>query len=109
MMMFLEDNLCSYFCVMHLLYFFFYSVSQVDILIYTFEEEITIIGNVIDIIITQLSDWFLHLILHLLELTFIFTLIPMKFMLTLYSSIYYTIFHVEGCAENVSAMSHGML
>ena len=58
MMMFLEDNLCSYFCVMHLLYFFFYSVSQVDILIYTFEEEITIIGNVIDIIITQLSDCF---------------------------------------------------
>ena len=50
---------------MHLLYFFFYSVSQVDILIYTFEEEITIVGNVIDIIITQLII-FLHLILHVL-------------------------------------------
>ena len=56
MLMFLEDNLCSYFCVMHLLYSFFTVFLKYDILIYTFKEEMTIIRSVIDIFITQFSD-----------------------------------------------------
>ena len=59
--------------------------KQRNILVFSFDEEISVFGKIVDIIVTKSATVFSSK-LHILELIFPHTIMLLKFMLTLHTS-----------------------